>query len=251
MVLPNVSVWYQATEGLGARETAAASRILSRNERARFDRFVLAHDRRDFAAAHALLRTVLSSHGNAPPESWRFVTDSEGKPSLAPGQPTFEFNLSHTRGLVTCAITTVGRAGVDAESVDRISDPSEIASSYFSTEEIVGLRQFEGAERREHFAELWTLKEAFLKAIGTGLADSLRDFRFRLTGARGIRFDAPPGICEPDWYFAVFAPLLGYRVAVAVHSVAPVAVRLEAWPPTASSAPVIPLRTSDRIGNGR
>src|SRR5262249_48960720 len=146
-------------------ELAQALEVLSPSERARCNRFVFRHDRRDFAAAHALLRSALAMHEDLPPSSWVFLADSRGKPFLAPSQSAYEFNIAHTTGLVACALTKAGNVGIDVESVDRIVNSEEIARSHFSEREILALQECEGVERGTRFIELWTLKEAYLKAI--------------------------------------------------------------------------------------
>src|SRR5579872_4112529 len=77
----DVLVRWQSTDALGAEATRTALARLSVDERARHDRLRFDRDRRDFAAAHALLRETLSEVASVPPEAWRFDTDAHGKPN--------------------------------------------------------------------------------------------------------------------------------------------------------------------------
>jgi 4'-phosphopantetheinyl transferase len=212
-------IWYQFTESLDDDAVRAAVAQLSPDERVRCQRFVFRRDRRDFAAGHALLRRVLSMHDDVRPDAWTFVVDGNGKPSLAhePGAPPLAFNLSHTHGLVACAVAREAEVGVDVECVGRVTDSRDIAERYFSAAEIAQLDACPEGQRAAQFIELWTLKEAYLKAIGSGLAHPLDTFGFSFDDAGGFRFNARPEAWPAAWTFAVFAPSPRYRLAIAAR----------------------------------
>jgi 4'-phosphopantetheinyl transferase len=233
-VSPQVHVWYALTEQLDESVIAGARDLLSPAECARCDRFHFERDRRDFAAAHALLRRALTVHGDLSPAQWVFEHDALGKPFLAPGQLTIEFNLAHTNGLVACVLSNAGLVGVDVEQLDRAVNGDEVADRYFSSLEIHALRALTGVERQARFIELWTLKEAYLKAIGAGLSNPLNDFGFDLNGTSALRFNAPPGSSSTGWRFALFAPSARHRMAVAVRSDRDVVYTVRRWPAEAS-----------------
>jgi 4'-phosphopantetheinyl transferase len=242
-VRPQVHVWYAVTERLAESALAEARDLLSPAERARCDRFRFDRDRRDFAAAHALLRQALTVHEGAPASPWSFEEGVHGKPFLAPGQSALEFNLAHTHGLVACVLTHVGPVGVDVESLDRAVNGDDIAERYFSPSEIAGLQELAGVERSRRFIELWTLKEAYLKAIGAGLSNPLNDFGFELQGSSALVFNAPPGVARADWQFALFAPSPSHRLAVAVRSEREIDYAVRSWP-SGALVSEIAIRTS-------
>ena len=104
---------------------AVALEWLSAEERTRCARLAFASDRRDFIAAHALLRHALSAHGHRDAREWLFIPDANGKPELAsaPGErPQLAFNLSHTRGLVACVVARDVDVGIDVERVGSGTD---------------------------------------------------------------------------------------------------------------------------------
>jgi len=238
----SVHVWYCLTERLSAGEMAEARGLLSSDERARYDRFHFPRDARDYAAAHAMVRSALSFHEGLPPSSWIFDADGQGKPVVASGQPSVEFNLAHTRGLAACALSRAAIVGIDVESCESAVDVDRMATRYFSGPEIAALRRESGSEQRARFTELWTLKEAFLKAVGTGLTSPLGDFGFEWQGASRIQFNAPSATAPGDWQFALFAPSPHHRMAVAVRSRRNPSFVIRAWPPTRESA--LPLLRS-------
>jgi 4'-phosphopantetheinyl transferase len=211
----DVHVWFRATDALDAAAIAAAASVLSDEERERYRRFHFARDARDYAAAHALLRHTLSLGGDRMPAEWQFEKTHAGKPLLiGDGTGRASFSLSHTRGMVACAVTSGAEVGVDVECVDRDVDGDEIAARFFAPVEAAQLMDVKGDARRDRFFDLWTLKEALVKALGRGMAVSLRSLAFTVGAGGEIRLDAPD--LDPDaWQFALFTPNPRHRLAVA------------------------------------
>ena len=218
LVPGDVHVRYRLTEDLDGDARQSALSLLSGDERARYERFCLDDDRREFAAAHALLRTTLSEFDGISPRGWRFDAGSHGKPALAAGQSDLplSFNLSHTRGLVACAVALGADVGLDVELVTRAADWRAIASRYFSPAEVAQIDGVAGAGRATRFFELWTLKEAFAKALGVGLSQSLDASSFDLADASAITCTLPPAVDAAHWRFALYMPARDHRLAVAV-----------------------------------
>jgi 4'-phosphopantetheinyl transferase len=213
----DVHVWFRATDRLDEAAIAAASSVLSDEERAQYRRFRFAHDARDYAAAHALLRHTLSLGGDQTPAEWRFARTPGGKPLLiAEDANRASFSLSHTRGMVACAVTSDAQVGVDVEWVDREVDAEGIAARFFAPAEAAQLAELEGDARRDRFFDLWTLKEALVKALGRGMAMSLRSLAFTVEPGGDIRLDAPD-VDPGAWRFALFAPSPRHRLALAVE----------------------------------
>lgn len=117
----------------------------------------------------------------ADPRSLPYRDAPGGKPRLFAGTKQLaDFNVSHTEGLVVCGLTAqdppVPMIGVDVERIDRKVDV-QLAERYFSPPEIRWLDSIPAAlDKQEGFLRLWTLKEAFIKAIGTGLRTPLDQF---------------------------------------------------------------------------
>lgn len=215
----DVHVRYRLTGALGDRELRDALALLSADERERHARFRVERDRREFAIAHALLRATLSEFGDAAPRDWRFETGPHGKPALAPGisAPPLAFNLSHAHGLVACAVSRGPvLLGLDVELVTRATDWRGIASRYFSSAELAQIDRAPAAERATRFFELWTLKEAFAKALGLGLSQSLDAAVFEVAGGACTGCTLPDGMPAAAWTFALYRPAPDHRLAVAV-----------------------------------
>jgi 4'-phosphopantetheinyl transferase len=241
----DVHIWYRATDSLDSDAVKLADQHLSIDERIRRDRFRFEADRRDFTTAHDLLRRTLSEYADVAPADWRFDTNKYGKPIIHSGFPqaqTLSFSLSRTRGCVVCAISSNAQLGVDVERIEQSQHASEAADQYFSETESAWLRSSSDEVRSIHFTELWTLKEAYLKAIGVGLSGSLSDISFRLEEHARIEFWAQPTIKTHEWHFAVFEPSYNVRLGIALCSVA--RPRFFALQDQGDGRTLVPIRTS-------
>ncbi len=183
--------------------------LLSAEESARYERLRVASARRQFLASRVLVRTVLAARlGVAPPDVELRTTES-GRPEMA-GRP-LEFNVSHTDGLVALAVTESALVGVDVERYDRDVDPIVLAKRFFAADEQAALAAVGTVERRALFIAQWTLKEAYVKARGVGIAKGFRSIVVTLDGA-DIR-GTPDG-----WRFVSWEPTPRHRGAVAVRT---------------------------------
>ena len=153
--------------------------VLSADERHQSERFRLPADRIGYAAAHALTRLALADGRR--PQSLEFMVNDYGKPSLSGSAPPF--NLSHTDGMAAVAVGVNGPVGVDVEKIKPTLATPELAADIFTQEEAAHLRQ--QADFAEAFTQLWTAKEAVIKAEGQGLALHLPDIIIRQHHAIG------------------------------------------------------------------
>ena len=220
----DVYILYRDTRSLDDAAVELAEQHLSTEERGRRDRLHFKDDRRDFVIAHDLLRRALSCHADVLPTDWRFATTDLGKPSIESTDPrlrALSFSLSHTRGCVACAITGSAPVGIDVESIGQSQLSQRVADRFFSEEESSWLRRCPDDLRGTRFTELWTLKEAFLKATGIGLGESLADFSFHLDDHNSIEFSAPFGFKAGEWHFGLFEPCSNVRLAAAVYGLRP------------------------------
>ena len=131
-------------------------------------------------------------------------SDAEGKPRIDPGNGAGEcpFSLSHTRGLVAAALSANGALGIDVEHIDPRKADFAMAEEYFAPAEVRLLQAAPASERDLCFFRLWTLKEAYVKATGTGLSTPLKSFAFAF---EPICIQFEPGSAEraAEWQFAI------------------------------------------------
>ncbi len=214
----DVHVWYRATGHLGDDAVRDCEATLAADERVRASRFHFPRDRRDYAAAHALLRRTLSRYAAVPPAGWRFQPNAHGKPALSGADAgDLAFNLSHTRGCVACIVARATDVGIDVEPVDETRAHRELAARFFSDTERRYLDACPAQDVPRRFVELWTLKEAYIKALGLGLSCLLESFSFTFPDEARIRFDPEPNGSPTAWQFALAMPSVDVCLAVAVR----------------------------------
>ena len=205
--------------------------LLDEDERARLEKLRRAPDRKAFLVRRALLRIVLADQAGMSAVSLRYTTarapepssgtaeDRWGRLELAPGCSTvpLRFSLSGCDGLVACAVRIEHEVGVDVEAHDVPRDTDAIARRMFSPSERAALEVAQGASRRELFYRHWTLKEAYAKARGLGLALPLASVSFSV--ADPIRAAIEPRVdTEPaSWCFGLQSPSARHTLALATR----------------------------------
>lgn len=198
-----------------AATLAAWHATLDAKEQARAARFHFDRDRHAFIAAHALARAMLSEAAGLPPAAWRFTAGHAGKPELDPalGLPWLRFNISHTRGLVACAVAARDDLGLDVEDLCRREASPGLAERHFAAAEVALLAAAPPAARHATFLRIWTLKEAFVKATGDGIGLDLHRFAFSLDPPR-LTLDAGDAT---EWRFLQWQPTPRHILAVALR----------------------------------
>lgn len=195
--------------------------LLNESERQRLGRFAFDYLKHEFLLTRALCRVALSCYANRHPVSWAFVRNAYGRPSLATHDPDahLSFNLSNTHGLVACAITLNRLIGIDVEERLRGRELCKIAARFFSPSEVGALRATDPKDRNDQFIELWTLKEAYIKARGLGMTVPLDSFSFtRNTTEPSIAFHDASHDDPALWRFRAWQVDDNYRAAVAVRA---------------------------------
>ena len=132
--------------------------------------------RLDYRPSHgrAPLRAVLAAYLGVAAEQVALTDGEHGRPALAAGlDPSLGFNWSHSGGQALIAIGRHLMPGIDLERLRPRARALEIAERYFSTDEATALATLPAAQRNAAFLELWTAKEAVLKALGRGIAFGL------------------------------------------------------------------------------
>ncbi|TJZ70734.1 4'-phosphopantetheinyl transferase family protein [Chitiniphilus eburneus] len=169
-------IWLGHVATLDALVRRAAERaVLPTHELATAARYRTPQSALQFLAGRLLARQALSAVSGCRAGALHFEPDAHGKPTAwLDGAPLpWHFNLSHSHGLVACGVAAQP-IGIDLEPHRRALAHHAIAASYFSVPEAdwIAAAPARGLRR---FTALWTLKEAFLKATGTGLSAPLNE----------------------------------------------------------------------------
>lgn len=204
---------------------AAARALLTDEERGQLERFRFDRDRDVALVSRVLQRRALSrcTDGAIEPDAWRFTPDPHGRPRVtAPApSPSLVWNVANTVGLVACTVTLGEAVGIDVEA-RRADAPPEIVDTHFSPSERTALLDLPGPDRPRRFVELWTLKEAYLKARGLGLALPLERFSFDpSTTPPGFVIDPANADDPTHWLVAQWWPTPDHCVALCVHRAGP------------------------------
>jgi 4'-phosphopantetheinyl transferase len=203
----------------------AATAVLSDEERARADRFHFNRDRSWFIARRYMARTILGEYLRMRPADVRFTHGPHGKPGvqLKPALKEIEFNLSHSNGLALCAVSRVRRVGIDLEVIRRMSSMDQIAERISSAAELTGFRSLPDTSKEQAFFELWTRKEAFVKAAGVGLSAPL-DAATVLFGPhrlKNVQLPFAPPDASNDWSLVRLNLAPEYEAALCVEGPEP------------------------------
>lgn len=156
--------------------------VLDDDEHTRAARLVKEEHRQRYIAAQTILRHLLSRYSGIAPGEIAFVRGPQGKPYLSGSD--LQFNITHSHDLLLAAVTRDREVGVDVERIRPERPILSLARRYYTPAEIEGLQALSDTERAAAFFRLWTLKESFLKARGTGLSGGLNTFEYALREGR-------------------------------------------------------------------
>jgi 4'-phosphopantetheinyl transferase len=216
-------LWHVDPEGLTDEEVAGlGARFLSVEEKRQRLRFCMEEDGRRYAVTRALVRRVLSRYADVDPRDWEFAANEHGRPMVVQpaGAAHLHFSISHTRGHIACLVGVREEIGVDVEGLGRRIEPLAIARRYFAPSEAKLLEGLPEADRRRRFFQLWTLKEAYGKALGRGLAVALDRLIVLPTAAEGrftFSFNPPSADSADAWYLQSWQPTDQHVLAIAVR----------------------------------
>lgn len=146
--------------------------ILSGDERARADRLRFAEEREKLIISRGVLRSILSKYLKSGPGDIVFEYNEYGKPGLPTGvnPDNIKFNLSHSRNLIVYAVAKDMEVGIDIEYIRDVKSAQKIIDRFFSPSEREYYRTRPDALKAQAFFKLWTGKEAYTKARGTGFS---------------------------------------------------------------------------------
>lgn len=153
-------------------------RTLDQEEQARANRFHFDKHRRRFMIARGFLRSLLARYLDTKPEDVRFSYGAYGKPKLdGEHHPNrLRFNVSHSREVAVFGFAYDYELGIDVEYVNHDFASEDIARRFFSRSEVETLNALPDQQKTKAFFSCWTRKEAYIKAIGSGLSHPLDQF---------------------------------------------------------------------------
>nr|WP_275690431.1 4'-phosphopantetheinyl transferase superfamily protein [Luteibacter yeojuensis] len=146
---------------------AEATHLLDRRELTRAARFRFRRDRDTYTLAHAAWRVALGRCLDIDPREVPLATTADGQPRLA--GTALSTSLSHSGDLVALTVCPAATVGVDIEQWPPRIDLEALMPMFCTREECAELARLDAARKARALLELWTRKEALLKAFGVGL----------------------------------------------------------------------------------
>jgi 4'-phosphopantetheinyl transferase len=144
----------------------------------------------------------------------RFTAGPFGRPELA-NDSDLRFNLAHTGELIAYIVTRGSLCGIDIEEIAKRHYDPHLAERILAPNEQIDIDRTPQHMRNEIFLEYWTLKEAYAKAKGQGLAMLLDTVVFDRRSTGIVRVGVSPEE-HRAWRFSCWRPLPGNVLSAAV-----------------------------------
>ena len=225
-----IHIW-RANLDLSPQQIECLESFLSEDEIVRANKFRFARHHRRFVVARGILRKLLGSYLNINPKNLVFTYGNKGKPFLnRVAECPLQFNLSHSHEYALFGFTFKHLIGVDLEYQRPMPDALKIARRFFSQQEFQMIEEVEAERRLQLFFQLWTAKEAYLKALGIGLTDSLASVEIAIDRSdnsfylSALEQDAE---VSSKWSLYTCVPAENYTAAIAVN--APLKHNVDYW----------------------
>ncbi len=218
----DIHIWFVFPHEIRSDSILSAYKdLMSPDELERQQKFYFAKDRHQFLITRALVRTTLSRYTGIAPEDLRFYSNEYGRPEIfmKKNSMPLRFNLSHSDGLIGCAVILNASIGLDIEKIDRRGINFACTDQFLSKKEAADLLRIEEERKRSRFFEYWTLKESYIKARGMGLSIPLEQFSFKITdhAPLSVTFNTELDDNPERWKFYLFNPTPHHRTAVSIH----------------------------------
>lgn len=178
--------------------------ILSAEEKARALRFSFNKDSQAFILRRFVMRVILAKYLNIRPNEICYSYTENGKPYLTNTSIPmhFNFNLSSSNNMIALLISKKSNVGVDIEYMDKQFPFYDVIKTVCSEQEQAVLAQMPRLIQFRKFWQLWTAKEAYLKAIGIGLMLEPKHIQF--SAASISQFSKNLELCKKskvEWKF--------------------------------------------------
>jgi 4'-phosphopantetheinyl transferase len=157
--------------------------IMSEDEKKKAADYKFEKDKIRYIISRGVLRELVSNYTDGLPGDVKFFYNKSGKPYIS-GKNNLKFNLSHSGDFAIYAFASGTEIGIDMEYIRNLENPDSLAKTTLSDIEYKIFKSTPGNGRLGLFFRYWIHKEAFLKADGQGITNSLKNIEF-LEGKNG------------------------------------------------------------------
>jgi 4'-phosphopantetheinyl transferase len=215
-----VQVWYSFLNN-SARQCAAYDKVLSEKEKERASRFVREIDKTHYILRTGILKKLITRYSGLQPENLQLSYGPYGKPTLdhAINVAHLCFNMSESSGHALYAFTQNREIGVDIEQIRDIPEMEHIVRLHFSEAERAVFASLLAQEKIKSFFNVWTRKEALIKALGGGLSIPLTKLDLSFSSGKPRTFISGDEVLNhrAQWTIQDVSPSPECAAAVAVE----------------------------------
>lgn len=199
-------------------ETSKLSEVLdhfsSFEIRKKANRFHFHRDKIRSTHTHSALNLLLLFYSSGSIRHSDIIKNNFGKPLIKDSDICF--NLSHAGDYALIGFTKNNPIGVDIELVKENHELISLAKRFFHKDEIDALTLIDSEKRTDYFYEIWTKKEAVIKAFGKGLSQDLNSFSVTSNDSVKIQTEQTRVPCE--FFLQKIISPKGYKAACCLSS---------------------------------
>ena len=214
-----LTVWLCDVRGISEPDIADLHRFLDPAEQDFASRLKRRDTQKRYIASHALARDMMAELTGIDPDRQVYTANDNGSPAFTDTKTGAQLpiSISRTDGLVACGFCLGVDFGIDIECLLPANADQQLVAAMFSKPEQEMLTDLSEDQFVDEFFQVWTLKEAYVKAEGQGLSLPLDDFAFTLDPP-DIHFLSEDGRNKTDWAFVTLKPTDQYRLSAAVRT---------------------------------
>lgn len=192
---------------------------LSEKEKNQANEFRFEHLKSNYVSSHGVLRILLGNFLSCDPSEVEYTYNEFQKP-LCKNNQNLYFNMSHSHEYAYYAFSFDHEIGIDIEFIESKIEINDLLPMITTQEEFFIFDQLKEKEKFYFFYKTWTLKEAFLKALGFGLSYSLSSIETAVLPREKLKVLRCYGMSEKEmdkeWTFSSIDLIPDYQGAIAV-----------------------------------
>jgi 4'-phosphopantetheinyl transferase len=174
----HIDLWFIEPGQISSHSLNLLTAVLSPEEQHKIQQYKHKATQHIALISRGFLRIVLAKYTEQAANNLSFKRNKHGKPELVKNANNIRFNLSHNEQLIILSICVDDDIGCDIENPQRKISIEPLSRRFFAKQEHQQLITLNNTLQQQHFFELWTLKEAFVKATGIGIGLGLDSFYF-------------------------------------------------------------------------